>query len=62
MVENHKTRELIGILTVWDLAVRVVGASRDATNTRVSDVMTPDPVACHPTDDLDATLEVMANH
>lgn len=62
VVGNHKTKKLIGIITDRDLAVRVVGASRDATNTQVGDVMTPDPVACHPTDDLDAALEVMANH
>jgi CBS domain-containing protein len=62
VVENHKTRKLIGIVTDRDLAVRVVGASRDATDTRVGDVMTSNPVFCHPTDNLDATLEVMAHH
>lgn len=62
VVENHHTKKLIGILTDRDLAVRVVGASRDATNTCVSDVMTPKPVVCHPGDDLDSTIEVMASH
>ena len=62
VVENHETRKLIGIVTDRDLAIRVVGASRDATNTQVKDVMTPNPVACHPADDLEATLEVMASH
>jgi CBS domain-containing protein len=62
VVENHQTKKLIGIVTDRDLAVRVVAASRDATNTLASDVMTPDPVACHPDDDLDTTLEVMSNH
>lgn len=62
VVENHETRKLNGIVTDRDLAVRVVGASRDATETRVGDVMTPDPVICHPADDLDTTLEVMASH
>ncbi len=51
---------MIGIVTDRDLAVRVVGASRDATNTLVSDVMTPDPVACRPEDDVDKTVEVMS--
>ena len=60
VVENHDTRKLIGIVTDRDLAVRVVGASRDATNTLVGDVMTPDPIVCHPLDDLDTTLETMA--
>ena len=62
VVENHTTKKLIGIVTDRDLAIRVVGASRDATNTNVSDVMTPDPVFCHPTDNLDTTLELMASH
>lgn len=62
VVENHKNKKLIGIVTDRDLAVRVVGASRDATETRVGDVMTPNPVICHPADDLEAALEVMASH
>ena len=62
VVENHETKKLIGIITDRDLAVRVVGASRDATSTQVSDVMTPNPVFCHPADDLDRTLEVIASH
>lgn len=60
VVENHQTKKLIGIVTDRDLALRVVGASRDATNTQVGDVMTPNPVISHPADDLDTTLEVMA--
>ncbi len=62
VVENHETRKLIGIITDRDLAVRVVGASRDATNTQVGDVMTPNPVACYPADSLDTALEVMSSH
>jgi CBS domain-containing protein len=62
VVENHRTKKLIGIVTDRDLAVRVVGASRDATNTQAGDVMTSKLVVCHPADDLDATLEVMARH
>jgi CBS domain-containing protein len=62
VVENYETKKLIGIVTDRDLAIRVVGASRDATNTLVGDVMTPNPVVCHPADDLDTTLLVMASH
>lgn len=61
VVETHQSKKLIGIITDRDLAVRVVGASRDATNTMARDVMTPNPVVCHPDDDLDAALEVMAS-
>jgi CBS domain-containing protein len=62
VVENYETKNLIGIVTDRDLAMRVVGASRDATDTLVGDVMTPNPVVCHPADDLDTTLLVMASH
>ncbi|MBZ0274501.1 MAG: CBS domain-containing protein [Anaerolineae bacterium] len=62
VVEDHETKKLIGIVTDRDLAIRVVGASRDATNTLVSDVMTPNPVVCYPADNLDMTLKVMASH
>lgn len=62
VVENHETKKLIGIITDRDLAVRVVGASRDATSTQASDIMTPQPLTCYPTDDLDSTLDAMANH
>jgi CBS domain-containing protein len=62
VVENHQTKKLIGIVTDRDLAVRVVGASRDSTNTLVCDVMTSKLVVCHPGDDVNATLEVMARH
>ncbi|HEX2908626.1 MAG TPA: CBS domain-containing protein [Phototrophicaceae bacterium] len=62
VVENHETKKLIGIITDRDLAVRVVGASRDATNTRVGEVMTANLVVCHPTDELDSTVELMARH
>ena len=62
VVENHETKKLIGIITDRDLAVRVVGASRDTTSTQASDIMTPQPLTCYPTDDLDSTMDVMANH
>lgn len=62
VVENHKTKKLIGIVTDRDLAVRVVGESRDARNTQTADIMTSHPVVCHPADDLNMTLEAMASH
>jgi CBS domain-containing protein len=61
VVENYQTNKLIGIVTDRDLAVRVVGASRDVVSTRVSDVMTPNPLVCHPADDLNTALELMAS-
>lgn len=62
VVANHNNKRLIGIITDRDLAVRVVGASQDATNTQVGNVMTPNPVVCQPTDSLDTTIEIMAHN
>lgn len=62
VVDNHETKKLIGIITDRDLAVQVVGASRDATNTLVSDVMTTQPQVCHPSDDVDTMLSRMSTH
>jgi CBS domain-containing protein len=62
VVDNHDTKKLIGIITDRDLAIGVVGASRDTTDTEVHEVMTPNPIVCHPADNLDTTLEVMASH
>lgn len=62
VVDNHKDKTLIGIITDRDLAVRVVGASRDATNTLVSDVMTKTLHICHPDDAIDTALDTMVKH
>jgi CBS domain-containing protein len=62
VVENHNTKKLIGIVTDRDLAIRVVGTSQDVTYTRVAAVMTSTPVICHPDDNLDTVLMLMANH
>lgn len=62
VVESHELKKLVGIITDRDLAVRVIGASRDATDTSVGDVMTPNPQFCHPTDDIDSTLQRMSTH
>lgn len=62
VVDSYETRRLIGIITDRDLALRVIAAGRDYHTMRVKDVMTPEPVTCHPMDDLDAALEAMAQH
>lgn len=62
VVDNYQTKQLIGIVTDRDLTLRVIGAGRDIRNTRIGDVMTPKPVTCHPSDDLDTALELMARH
>lgn len=60
VVTNYGTKKLIGIVTDRDLALRVVGSSRETKETLVADVMTPNPVACHASDDIDLAIDAMS--
>jgi CBS domain-containing protein len=62
VVADHQTKKLVGIVTDRDLALRVVGANREIKGTWVADVMTPNPVACHATDDIDLAIDAMSMH
>lgn len=62
VIENRETRELIGILTDRDLAVKVIAAGRDAANTKIKDVMRPDPFTCLESDDVQKALDAMSTH
>jgi CBS domain-containing protein len=62
VVENYDNKKLIGIITDRDLAIRVVGASQDATSTQVRAVMTHNLVVCFAGDELDTTIEIMAHN
>lgn len=62
VVVSHESNQLIGMITDRDLALRVVGASLDATSTVISDVMSVKPISCYPLDELDATVKLMAEH
>jgi CBS domain-containing protein len=62
VVENYENKRLIGIVTDRDLALRVVGAGQNFKDLRVKDVMTPNPVTCYPSDDLDTARETMLQH
>jgi CBS domain-containing protein len=43
---------LVGIVTDRDIVVRAIAAGKDAKTTRVSDVMSADPVTVSPSDDV----------
>lgn len=62
VVDNYQARRVIGIVSDRDLALRVLGAKREAKDTLVGDVMTPNPVTCDPSDDLEAVMDVMSQH
>jgi CBS domain-containing protein len=60
--ESRQSRKLAGIVTDRDLAMHVVAEARDSNTTLVQDVMTKDPIACSPEDDLQKALETMQIH
>jgi CBS domain-containing protein len=53
---------LVGMLTDRDIAVRVVAEGRSPNSTTVGEVLSPDPVAAGPDQDLDEALHLMAQH
>lgn len=62
VVENDSNKRLIGIVTDRDLALRVVGESRNADTTQVAEVMTRNPVTCSPDDKLNDALMSMSQY
>ena len=59
VVSDEHSRELIGIITDRDLAIKVVAESRDPGRTVVSDVMSHTIVVCREDDDLSSAIAAM---
>ena len=53
---------LVGIFSERDLMKKVVVEGRDASRTRVGDVMTPDPLTVAPSEELEACMLLMRQH
>jgi CBS domain-containing protein len=62
VVESQESGRLIGIVTDRDLALKVVASGRDSRSTKIQDVMTRNPIACHADDDLQMALDAMAEY
>jgi CBS domain-containing protein len=62
VIENEKTKKLIGIVTDRDLALQVIADGRDAKTTRVADVMTQDVITCGMDDDVQNAVDAMADN
>lgn len=60
VVEDEDSKKLIGIVTDRDLVLKVIAAHKDPYMTRVDEVMTRDPISCHPQDDLTDAMEAMS--
>jgi CBS domain-containing protein len=57
-VENTSSHRLVGTVTDRDLAVRALAEGK-GPETRVREVMTPDPISCVPEDEVEDLRQVM---
>ena len=62
VIENEKTRKLVGIVTDRDLALKIVAKELDPKSTKVEAVMTRKVVTCSAEDDLQKALDAMSEH
>ena len=62
VIENEQSRNLVGIVTDRDLALKIVAEGRPATSTKVDEVMTREIVTCRATDDVQKALDAMSKN
>jgi CBS domain-containing protein len=62
VVESRESNRLAGIITDRDLAVKVLAEGRDATSTKLEEIMTRHPVTCAPGDDLQKAFKAMTSN
>ncbi len=62
VVDGEDSKKLVGVITDRDIALKVVGEGKDGSVTKVEAIMTRDPVACGPDDDIQKALNAMAEH
>lgn len=62
VIEDEKSKKLIGIVTDRDLALKVVAEGHDPKSTRVADVMTRQVVTCYEDDSVQKALDAMSEH
>jgi len=62
VVTDEGRRELIGVISARDLALKVMGESRDPNRTSVYEVMTSAVFACRDDDDLVSAVLAMEEH
>lgn len=62
VIESEQTRNLIGIVTDRDLALKVVADGLDAKITKVADVMTHNIITCRAEDEIQNAVDAMSKH
>lgn len=60
IVDNEASNTLVGIVTDRDIVIKVVSEGKDASATRVGDVMSKKLVTCRADDDVDVAMKSMA--
>ena len=55
-------KKLIGVITDRDICCRVVASGKNAAQTSVESVMSPDIVSCSPEADVSEAVELMSEH
>ena len=59
MLPIRSDDRLVGMLTDRDITVRAIADGRDPTNTKVSDIMTPEVVYCFEDQDVSEAAKLM---
>jgi len=62
VINDEHQKQLIGIVTDRDLAIKVVAESRDPNHTMVQDVMTSIIVVCREHENLSSAIRAMEEH
>jgi CBS domain-containing protein len=62
IVADLQSRRLEGVVTDRDLCCGILAEGKDPATTPVEEVMTPDPIACGPEDELDTCADIMRKY
>ncbi|MFX1358821.1 MAG: CBS domain-containing protein [Promethearchaeota archaeon] len=62
VVNNSKSKKVIGIISQRDIRLARFAMNLESPNTRVRDLMTPDPIIAKKTDSLTQILEKLVKH
>jgi CBS domain-containing protein len=62
VIENEKTKKLVGIVTDRDLALEVIANGREIKATKVADVMTQNLITFNADDDVQNAVDAMAEN
>ena len=55
-------RGLRGVVTDRDIVIRVIATDRDPGTTRISEILSADPICVAPGDSIDKAVDVMRRH